>query len=68
MENQGASVVISHQILDGKQQYYEDWLDEIVPFAKHSQGFIYWQIINQILNLNIIYTIIIRLDTIVNLK
>lgn len=68
MENLGASVVISHQILNGKQQYYEEWLDEIVPFAKHSKGFIDWQIIKPIPNLTFIYTIIIRFDTIENLK
>ncbi|MCS4300921.1 antibiotic biosynthesis monooxygenase (ABM) superfamily enzyme [Chryseobacterium sp. BIGb0232] len=29
MERQGASVVITHHILDGKQQEYEQWLSEM---------------------------------------
>ena len=29
MENSGASVVITHHILNGKQQEYEKWLEEI---------------------------------------
>jgi antibiotic biosynthesis monooxygenase (ABM) superfamily enzyme len=45
MENQGASVVITHHILDGKQSQYEKWLDEIVPVTKHSEGFIDLQIV-----------------------
>lgn len=68
MENQGASVVISHHILDGKQQEYEKWLHEIVPLTKHSKGFIDWQIIKPIPDLTYVYTIIIRFDTIENLR
>lgn len=68
MENQGASVVISHHILDGKQQEYEKWLHEIVPLTKHSKGFIDWQIIRPIPDLTYVYTIIIRFDTIENLR
>ncbi|MDP9955801.1 antibiotic biosynthesis monooxygenase (ABM) superfamily enzyme [Epilithonimonas hungarica] len=68
MENQGASVVISHHILDGKQEKYENWLTEIVPLAKHSKGFIDWQIIRPIPDLTFVYTVIIRFDTIENLK
>lgn len=68
MENQGASVVISHHILDGKQKEYENWLTEIVPLTKHSIGFIDWQIIRPIPDLTLVYTVIIRFDTIDNLK
>ncbi|KOS04764.1 antibiotic biosynthesis monooxygenase [Flavobacterium akiainvivens] len=68
MENQGASVVISHHILDGKQQEYEQWLNEIVPLTKASTGFIDWQIIKPVPNLTFIYTVIIRFDTTENLK
>ncbi len=68
MENQGASVVISHHILDGKQQEYEQWLNEIVPLTKHSKGFIDHQIVRPIKDLTFVYTIIIRFDTIENLK
>ncbi|MFC3161256.1 hypothetical protein SAMN05443633_101328 [Chryseobacterium arachidis] len=68
MENQGASVVISHHILDGKQQEYEQWLNEIVPLARHSQGFIDHQIVRPVKDLTFIYTVIIRFDTIENLR
>lgn len=68
MENQGASVVISHHILDGKQQQYEQWLNEIVPLTRHAKGFIDWQIIRPIQGLTFVYTVIIRFDTIENLK
>lgn len=68
MENQGASVVINHHILEGKQKLYEDWLDEIGPVCRSFAGNIDWQIIRPIANLTFIYTIIIRFDSIENLK
>lgn len=68
MENPGASVVITHHILDGKQKEYEKWLDEIVPVSKHSQGFIDLQIVRPIPKLTFVYTVIIRFDTIDHLK
>ncbi|KUJ59936.1 antibiotic biosynthesis monooxygenase [Flavobacteriaceae bacterium CRH] len=68
MENQGASVVITHHILNGKQQQYEKWLDEIIPITKHSNGFIDLQIVRPIPHLTFVYTVIIRFDTIENLK
>ncbi|SDF98123.1 hypothetical protein SAMN05421827_102308 [Pedobacter terrae] len=68
MENPGASVVITHHILEGKQKEYEKWLDEIVPITKHSQGFIDLQIVRPIPKLTFVYTVIIRFDTIDNLK
>lgn len=68
MENPGASVVITHHILDNKQAEYEKWLDEIVPITKHSEGFIDLQIVRPIPKLTFVYTVIIRFDTISNLK
>lgn len=68
MENQGASVVISHHIKDGKQKDYEKWLEEIGPACRNSKGNIDWQIIRPIPNLTFVYTVIIRFDTIENLK
>ncbi|SDQ64772.1 hypothetical protein SAMN05421664_2007 [Chryseobacterium soldanellicola] len=68
MENTGASVVITHHIIDGKQQEYEKWLDEIVPITKHSEGFIDLQFVRPIPKLTFVYTVIIRFDTIDNLK
>ncbi|AWA30837.1 antibiotic biosynthesis monooxygenase [Flavobacterium magnum] len=68
MEIPGASVVISHQIRHGKQHLYEDWLKEIEPACRNSVGHIDWQIIRPIPNLTFSYTVIIRYDTIENLK
>lgn len=68
MENQGASVVINHHILNGKQQQYEDWLNEIGPVCRSFTGHIDWQIIRPIADLTFSYTVIIRFDSIENLK
>ncbi|GAA5083493.1 hypothetical protein GCM10023210_02230 [Chryseobacterium ginsengisoli] len=68
MENQGASVVITHHVLNGKQTEYEKWLDEILPVSKNAKGFINWQIVRPIPNLTFVYTVIIRFDTIENLR
>ncbi|WP_291089353.1 antibiotic biosynthesis monooxygenase [Flavobacterium sp. BFFFF1] len=68
MEIRGASVVISHHILDGKQDLYEDWLHEIEPICRKSVVHIDWQIIRPIPNLTFNYTVIIRYDTVENLK
>ena len=68
MENQGASVVISHYISEGNQKQYEAWLDEIAPICKSSIGFMDWQIIRPIPKITFNYTVIVRFDTIENLK
>ncbi len=68
MENPGASVVITHHILNDKQADYEKWLSEIVPITKHSAGFIDLQIVRPIPDLTYVYTVIIRFDTIENLR
>ena len=68
METQGASVVITHHILNDKQSQYEDWLNEIGPVCRSSEGLIDWQIIRPVANLTFTYTVILRFDTIKNLK
>jgi len=68
MEKQGASVVITHQIIDGKQNEYENWLNEIVPLCKNATGHIDWQIIRPISDLTSTYTVIIRFDSTDHLK
>ena len=68
MEKDGASVVITHHILDNKQKEYEQWLSEIIPISNHSEGFIDLQIVRPIPKLTFVYTVIIRFDTIENLK
>ena len=67
MKDQGATVVINHQIIDGKQNQYEDWLSEIGSICRSYVGNIDWQIIRPIPNLTFDYTVIIRFDTIENL-
>lgn len=64
----GASVVISHHIKDGCQNQYEAWLNEIGPICRSFPGNIDWQIIRPIPKLTFIYTLIIRFDTIENLR
>jgi antibiotic biosynthesis monooxygenase (ABM) superfamily enzyme len=68
MENPGATAVITHHILKGKHQEYEDWLNEIGPICRRSNGHMDWQIIRPIPNLTVDYTVILRFDTIENLK
>lgn len=68
MQTKGASVVITHHIKDGKQQEYEMWLEEITPLCRNAKGNIDWQIIRPIPNLTYTYTVIIRFDTVENLK
>ncbi|WP_199913430.1 antibiotic biosynthesis monooxygenase [Flagellimonas amoyensis] len=68
MEEKGATVVISHHIIDGKQDQYEAWLKEIGPLCQKSEGFMDWQIVRPIPNLTFIYTVIIRFNTVSNLK
>lgn len=68
MEVQGASVVITHHIIKGKEKNYEQWLLEISQMCKNSAGFIDWQIIRPIPDLTFVYTVIIRFNTISNLK
>jgi antibiotic biosynthesis monooxygenase (ABM) superfamily enzyme len=68
MENPGASVVITHHILNDRQAKYEKWLSEILPITKHSAGFIDLQIVRPIPDLTYVYTVIIRFDTIENLR
>jgi len=68
MENQGASAVITHHILDDKIYEYEKWLEEIMPLTRHAKGFIDLQIVKPIPQLTFVYTVIIRFDTVDHLK
>lgn len=68
MEKSGASVVITHHIKDGKQEEYEAWLEEITPVCIDAKGNIDWQIVRPIPNLTYTYTVIVRFDTIENLR
>lgn len=68
MEKEGATVVITHHILADKHLEYEEWLEEIGSMCRSAVGFVNWQIIRPIPTLTTSYTIIIRFDTIENIK
>ena len=68
MEKQGASVVITHQIIAGKHNEYENWLNEIGPVCKNAVGHLDWQIIRPIPTLTSTFTVIIRFDSTEHLK
>jgi uncharacterized protein len=59
----GATVVITHRVRDGKQADYDNWLNEIAPLCKASPGHLDWQIIRPIAGLTATYTVVIRFDT-----
>jgi len=68
MEKEGATVVITHHINEGKQKDYEEWLNEIGPICRSSIGHLDWQIIRPIPTMTYSYTVVIRFDTIENLR
>lgn len=68
MDKQGASVVITHQIIEGKERDYESWLNEIGPLCRNAAGHLDWQIIRPIPGLTSTYTVIIRFDSTEHLK
>jgi antibiotic biosynthesis monooxygenase (ABM) superfamily enzyme len=59
----GATVVITHQVRDGKQGAYESWLGEIGALCRAAPGHLDSQIIRPITGLTATYTIVIRFDT-----
>jgi antibiotic biosynthesis monooxygenase (ABM) superfamily enzyme len=62
-KDEGATVVITHRVREGKQADYESWLDEIAPLCRASLGHLDWHIIRPIPGLTETYTVIIRFDT-----
>lgn len=64
----GATVVITHRVSPAQQPQYENWLNEIGPVCRASQGLLDWHIIRPISGLTDTYTVIIRYDTHDNLK
>ncbi len=63
MIDTGATVVITHSVQDGKQEQYDDWINEIGPICRSSQGLLDWHIIRPIAGITTKYTVIIRFDT-----
>ena len=56
----GATVLISHRVLDGQRANYEIWLDEIAAACKMQPGYLDTQVIRPIAGLTDTYTVIIR--------
>lgn len=61
--DEGATVVITHRVREGKHAEYEMWLDEIAPLCKAAPGHLDWHIVRPIPGLTKTYTVIIRFDT-----
>jgi antibiotic biosynthesis monooxygenase (ABM) superfamily enzyme len=60
---QGATVVITHRVREGKHADYEKWLNEIAPICRAAPGHLDWHIILPISGLTETYTVLIRFDT-----
>ncbi|MCT8335072.1 antibiotic biosynthesis monooxygenase [Leptospira sp. 85282-16] len=65
---QGATVIISHRVLIGKEKKYEEWLEVISSYCRAANGFLDWQVIKPIPNLTVTYTFIIRFNSEINLQ
>jgi uncharacterized protein len=61
--DEGATVVITHRVREGKHAEYESWLDEIAPLCRASPGHLDWHIVRPIPGLTETYTVVIRFDT-----
>ncbi len=61
--DQGATVVITHRVREGKHADYESWANEIAPLCRASPGHLDWHMVCPIPGLTETYTLIIRYDT-----
>lgn len=68
IDNNGASVVITHRVSEAKRDDYERWLNEIGPLCKASNGLLDYHIIRPVRSLSDTYSIFIRYDTEQNLR
>ena len=64
----GASVVITHRVSIEKQAQYEEWLNEIGPIAKASEGLLDLHVVRPVRGVTETYSIIIRYDSEQNLR
>ena len=67
-EEEGATVVITHRVCEGKYDDSEIWLNEIAPLCRASPGHLDWHIVPPISGLTETYTVIIRFDTTAHLR
>ncbi len=61
--DEGATVVISQRVYEHKHADYEDWLNEIAPLCRASEGCLDWHIIRPVPGLSETFTIVVRFDT-----
>ena len=66
--DEGATVVITHRVREARHDDYERWLQEISPLCKAAPGQLDWHIIRPISGLSETYTVVIRFDTVTNLR
>jgi uncharacterized protein len=59
----GATVVITHRVREGKESDYDNWLNEIGPLCRAHPGHLDWHIVRPVSGLTTTYTVIIRFDT-----
>jgi antibiotic biosynthesis monooxygenase (ABM) superfamily enzyme len=64
----GATVIIVHQVRDGRQAEYEAWMKEIGPLCRASAGNLDWQIIRPVQGISSTYAVLIRFDTETHLR
>ena len=62
-DDQGATVVITHRVREGRHADYEVWLKEIILVCQDWPGFLDRNIVRPIPWLTETYTVIIRFDT-----
>jgi heme-degrading monooxygenase HmoA len=67
-DDQGATIVITHKVREGRHGDYEDWLKEIIPVCQAWPGFLDRHIVRPIPGLTETYTVIIRFDTEAHLR
>lgn len=64
----GASAIITHRVSEAQQAAYEQWLQEIGPACRASEGALDWHLIRPIAGYSDTYSVIIRYDTEQHLK
>lgn len=64
----GATVVITYRVSEGRQAQYEEWLNEIGPIAKASEGLLDLHVVRPVRGLTETYSIMIRYDSEQNLR
>jgi uncharacterized protein len=64
----GASAIITHRVSEAQQAAYEQWLEEIGPACRASEGALDWHLIRPIAGYSDTYSVIIRYDSEQHLK